>query len=142
MHEQIKVVEVPITYSERVGRSKLSVVRDGARFLNSILMTALTYNPARILGLIGVGLVGLGLVVGALAFLLNGFNAKPDGQFASLFTGLVLISAGVNTFAIGTTFNYIVSLFHKRQIRQGLLGRPIFRAPLNLILVGWALARW
>jgi len=42
MHEHIKVVEVPIKYSERVGRSKLSVVHDGTRFLNSILMTALT----------------------------------------------------------------------------------------------------
>src|SRR5215510_6054584 len=56
MHEQVRVVEVPIPYSERVGRSKLSVVRDGMRFLNSILMTALTYNPTRIFGLIGVGL--------------------------------------------------------------------------------------
>ncbi|MCP4185872.1 MAG: glycosyltransferase family 2 protein, partial [Hyphomicrobiales bacterium] len=52
MHEHIKVVEVPITYSERRGRSKLSVVHDGMRFLNSILMTALTYNPTRIFGLV------------------------------------------------------------------------------------------
>jgi len=56
MHEDIKVVEVPINYSERVGRSKLSVVHDGIRFFNSILMTALTYNPTRIFGLVGVGL--------------------------------------------------------------------------------------
>ena len=126
MHEQIKVVEVPITYSERVGRSKLSVVHDGIRFLNTIL----TYNPVRILGLIGLALICLGFVVGLLALMLGG-GAKPDSQFAYLFAGLVLVSAGVNIFAIGTTFNYIVSLFHKRQIRQGLLGRPIFSVPLE-----------
>jgi hypothetical protein len=30
MHENIRMSEVPIPYSERLGRSKLSVVRDGA----------------------------------------------------------------------------------------------------------------
>lgn len=131
LHEQVKVVEISIPYSERVGRSKLSVVHDGARFLNSILMTALTYNPARILGLVGFMLACLGLIVFLLALLLAGFRAKPDGQFAALFAGLVLVSAGINVFSIGTTFNYIVSLFHKRRIRQGLLGRPVFRTPLE-----------
>jgi glycosyltransferase involved in cell wall biosynthesis len=131
MHEHINVVEVPIPYSERVGPSKLSVVHDGIRFLNTILMTALTYNPARIFGLTAMAMVGLGLLVGILAILLGGYSAKPDGQFAALFAGVVLIAAGVNVFAIGSTFNYIVSLFHKRQIRQGLFGRPIFNVPLE-----------
>ena len=33
----LRMTEVPITYDERVGRSKLSVPRDGVRFLWSIL---------------------------------------------------------------------------------------------------------
>lgn len=136
MHEHIKVVEVPIPYSERVGRSKLSVVRDGYRFLNSILMTALTYNPVRLFGLTGFGLVCLGIVVALVSFLLANSSLKADSQFATLFAGLVLASAGINIFAIGATFNYIVSLFHKRQIRQGLLGRPIFQTPLETHF-GW-----
>lgn len=131
MHEHVNVVESPIPYSERVGRSKLSVVRDGIRFLNSILMTALTYNPVRILGLTGLGLVCLGILVSLLSLLSPVSNSKPGGMFAYLFAALVLASAGVNVFAVGTAFNYIVSLFHKRRIRQGLLGRPIFRAPLE-----------
>ncbi len=137
MHEHIRLLEVPIPYSERVGRSKLSVVQDGVRFLNSILITALTYNPVRILGLVGIGLICLGVVIGLLSFLLPSFNAMPSGQFASLFAALVLVSAGMNIFSIGTTFNYIVSLFHKRRIRQGLLGgRPLFRRPLEFHF-GW-----
>ncbi|MFC1976022.1 glycosyltransferase family 2 protein [Chloroflexota bacterium] len=131
MHEDIKVVEVPIPYSERVGPSKLSVVHDGIRFLNTILMTALTYNPVRIFGLTGLALAGMGLIIGILALVLGGSSPRPDGQFAALFAGVVLIAAGVNIFAIGATFNYIVSLFHKRQIRQGLFGRPIFSVPLE-----------
>jgi len=132
MHEDIRVVEVPIPYSERVGRSKLSVVQDGIRFLNSILITALTYNPVRIMGLTGVGLVCLGIIISLFSFLFPSFRLLPNDQFASLFAGLVLVSAGINIFAIGTTFNYLVSLFHKQRIRQGLWGkRPLFRVPLE-----------
>ena len=131
MHEQIKVVEVPITYSERVGRSKLSVVHDGLRFLNSILMTALTYNPVRIFGLVGLGLVCLGILIALSSLLAPVLSTRHDALFAALFAGVVLAAAGANIFTIGTTFNYIVSLFHRRQIRQGLLGRPIFQTPLE-----------
>ena len=49
------MVEVPIPYSERIGHSKLNIVRDGSVFLHSIIRTALTYNPVRILGLLGLG---------------------------------------------------------------------------------------
>ena len=62
LHEKMNMIEVPITYSERVGRSKLSVVRDGIRFAQSIVETALNYNPVRplgIFGLSGAGLAGL-----------------------------------------------------------------------------------
>ncbi|MCK4976434.1 MAG: glycosyltransferase family 2 protein, partial [Anaerolineales bacterium] len=59
IHEGIRMAEVPIPYSERLGQSKLSVVSDGSVFLQSIIWTVLTYSPVRILGVIG--LVGLGL---------------------------------------------------------------------------------
>jgi glycosyltransferase involved in cell wall biosynthesis len=131
MHENITVVEVPIVYSERVGRSKLSVVHDGTRFLNSILMTALTYNPTRIFGLTGFGLVILG-ILSTFWRTISRSQAKPeDSLLASWFSGLVLISAGINIFSIGTLFNYIVSLFHKHPIRQGLFGRPLLKQPLE-----------
>ncbi len=43
-------VEHPIPYSERVGQSKLSVVRDGVRFLRVILGTVFAYFPLRVFG--------------------------------------------------------------------------------------------
>jgi hypothetical protein len=43
----------------------------------------------------------------------------------------VLGIAGVDLFALGVTFNYLVSLFHKRPIRQGLFGKPFFKTPLD-----------
>jgi hypothetical protein len=122
------MVEVPIPYRERVGRSKLSVVRDGMRFLRSIVWTALTYNPVRIFGMAGFGLALLGLLVALVTLLQRQDGAWPFPRF---FAALVLIVAGVNLFSVGTLFNDLVSLFHKRHIRQGLFGRPLFGYPLE-----------
>lgn len=131
MYEDVRIVEVPIHYSERVGRSKLSVVRDGMRFLNTILTTALTYNPARIFGLLGAGLVGLGFLSALWRTLTQSKARREDSQLVSWYAGLVLGAAGVNIFSLGAVFNYLVSLFHKRPIRQGLFGKPLFEKPLE-----------
>ncbi len=131
MHENIKVVEVPIPYSERVGDSKLSVVHDGMRFLNSILMTALTYNPTRIFGLIGFGFVSAGALSSLYRTLRRSPASREDSQLVSWFVGMVLGAVGMMIFSIGTLFNYIVSLFHKRPVRQGLFGKPLFHKPLE-----------
>src|SRR5690349_15256345 len=44
LHEGVRVRQVPIPYSERVGHSKLSVIRDGSIFMQSMLWTVLSYN--------------------------------------------------------------------------------------------------
>jgi glycosyltransferase involved in cell wall biosynthesis len=133
IHENLKMVEVPIPYSERVGRSKLSVVNDGMRFFNSIVWTALSYNPVRILGLIGLaGVAAAVAIAAALAVLrLGGVNRLgPWGVFA-VFAGLVLGVTGVTLFNLGAMFNYLVTLFQKRPVKQGLFGKPIFDPPLD-----------
>jgi hypothetical protein len=43
-----RIVEVPMTYAERVGESKLRISRDGVRFLVSIGDAALLYHPGRL----------------------------------------------------------------------------------------------
>jgi len=136
MHEHINVVEVAIPYKERVGRSKLSVVRDGFRFLNSILITALTYNPTRLLGMAGASLVGLGILSSFWRTIRRSPAKREDSLLVSWFAGLVLAAAGMYIFSVGALFNYIVSLFHKRPVRQGLFGRPLFRKPLEEYF-GW-----
>ena len=139
VHEGLVIAEVPIPYSERVGRSKLSVMRDGSLFLRSIIWTALTYNPVRILGV--VGLAGLGLALLALLGLifarLRGVTTLEPSAIAVLFGGAVAGFTGLTLFALGITFNYLVSLFHQRPMRQGLFGKPLFRQPLDRHF-GWA----
>jgi glycosyltransferase involved in cell wall biosynthesis len=133
LHEDVKMAELPIPYSERVGRSKLSVVRDGARYVQTITWTSLYYNPVRLLGglaLLALGLAGLIALATLFARLIGVTALGPLGAFA-LFSMLVLAVAGVSLFNLGATFNYLVALFHHRPVKQGLFGKPIFDPPLD-----------
>ncbi len=138
LHEGINIGEVPIPYSERVGRSKLSVIRDGRIFLQSMVWTVLSYNPVRILGTIGSLGIGVALLVfvGFLIARLQGITTLGPWGVVALFSALITSIAGINIFALGVTFNYLVSLFYKKPIRQGLFGKPIFKTPLDLHF-GW-----
>lgn len=133
VHEGVKLLELPIPYKERLGRSKLNIVRDGLRFLQTIIWTALNYNPVRILGGIGAVMAGLGVIIGLvlIGMRLAGVTQLGPGGVAATFTAVVLALGGINLFALGVTFNYLVALFHKRPIRQGLFGKPLLKTPLE-----------
>ncbi len=123
LHEGVTIVETPIPYKERSGRSKLSVVRDGLRFTRSIVWTALTYNPVRIFGGLGLALLLLALLIAGGQVALHLISGQAEWSFPMLFGALVLGLAGVTLYTTGTTFSYVVALFHRRPIRQGLFGR-------------------
>lgn len=133
VHEGVKLLELPIPYKERLGRSKLNIVRDGLRFLQTIIWTAMNYNPVRILGGIGAVMAGLGVIIGLvlIGMRLAGVTQLGPGGVAATFTAVVLVLGGINLFALGVTFNYLVALFHKRPIRQGLFGKPLLKTPLE-----------
>jgi len=130
LHEQMNVVEVPIPYSERLGRSKLSVVHDGRIFLQSILWTVMMYNPVRILGLIGLG----GVIIAFLAFLalliarLSGSTSLGPWGITGVFIGAISGVVGVSLYALGVTFNRLVGLFNREATsKQGMFGGLIFK---------------
>lgn len=128
VHENLRMVEWPIRYEERVGRSKLSVVHDGRRFLTTILWTALGYNPSRVLGLVGLAALAAAGALGAGLVALRAAGVDtlgPWGVFGAFGT-LVGGVAGVSILNLGITFNYLVSLFHREPVRQGLFGRPVW----------------
>lgn len=61
---QLRVVEVPMAYAERIGQSKLRVFRDGVRFLVAIFNALLLYRPSRIFNLLATLCVGVALTWG------------------------------------------------------------------------------
>jgi len=139
LHENLNVIEIAIPYSERLGRSKLSIIRDGRIFLESMVWTVMLYNPVRIFGIIGLigimlaGLIGLGLVIARLA----GVTTLGVWGVVAVYSALVAGVVGISIFALGAAFNYLVSLFYKTPIRQGLFGHPLFKTPIETYF-GWA----
>jgi hypothetical protein len=108
-------------------------VRDGFRFTNAIVWTALAYNPVRIIGLVSLALFAIAGVIGLYTLLLrlSGVTTLNAWQVYALFSAVLVTIAGVSLFSLGAMFNYLVSLFHQTPIRQGLFGKPIFNPPLE-----------
>lgn len=130
LHEEMKVVEIPIPYAERLGRSKLSVVHDGRVFLQSILWTVMMYNPVRILGLVGLGGVAVMMVafLGLLIARLSGITTLGAWGIAGIFIAAVSGAIGTSLYSLGVTFNRLVELLVGRQIqKQGMFGGLVFK---------------
>lgn len=134
LFERLSVVELPIPYAERSGRSKLNVVRDGLRFLTAIIWTVLQYNPARILELCGSGALMFSGSIGVLFIMarLNGVTQLRTWGVLAAYSSLVLAVGGVSAFSLGIAFDRLVALFHHRPIRQtnwisGMLGFSLER---------------
>ncbi len=133
LHEDIKMIEVPIAYHERKGRSKLNPVKDGIRFLKTIIWTGLSYNPVRLFGFIGgLGVVFAALIGAALVTARAGGSTEIDplGAFA-LFWAVVSAVVGISIFAFGATLNYLAGLMRGEEVKLGLFGRPIFEPSLD-----------
>ena len=98
-----------------------------------MVWTAFSYNPVRILGLLGMGGLGAAVLVflGLVLVRLGGTTSLGPWGVVALFTALISAVAGIDLFALGVTFNYLVGLFYKKTIRQGLFGKPIFKTPLD-----------
>ena len=85
------------------------------------------YNPGRVLALAGVLLAGLGTLsgIGLVAMRLGGITQLSPWGVAAAFAALIGGVAGTSLVNLGITFNYLVSLFHRIPVQQGLFGRPI-----------------
>jgi hypothetical protein len=82
------------------------------------------------LGLGGLGIAGL-VFLWILYIKLHGVTTLSPWGVAVLFLALISTVTGVNLFALGITFNYLVALFYKKPIPQGLFGKPILKTPLD-----------
>ncbi len=133
LHEELVIVEIPIAYAERIGRSKLSVVRDGVRFTNTIVWTTMTYRPVRVWGGIGLALGALAALIALILFadwiFVNRFlqSYAPYAAFAMLVLGVL----GTSVFSLGVMFSYLIAIFTHKPVRRGMFGRVIFDPPLD-----------
>ncbi|HEY6990107.1 MAG TPA: glycosyltransferase family 2 protein [Bryobacteraceae bacterium] len=63
LDRNLKMHEIDMPYAEREGRSKLSVVRDGIRFLKVIVEAAFLYRPERPLSMLASACLAAGVLL-------------------------------------------------------------------------------
>ena len=95
-------------------------------------------TPFKILGIVGaIGMLLSALVViGFIIARLSGVQSLGAWGVVALFSALVNGVVGISIFSLGAAFNYLVTLFHKSPVRQGLFGRPLLKNPLEFSF-GW-----
>lgn len=144
-HEGLKIVEVPIPYEDRVGRSKLHVVRDGLNFFLAILNITRLYDPLKFFGVIG-GSILLAALLLSLAPLVHYWAVRrvEEDALYRLFTVMVLLVAGVNVISFGAFSNTVLSIlsgkastsrsFWERLLLRGAVIRHFDKIGASLIL--------
>ena len=97
-----RIVEVPIPYAERRGRSKLNILEDGFRFLRVILGTVFAYYPLKVFGPMGVffGALALSYSLHPVSYYLRQHALKED-MIYRLLTILTLTVCGLVVLAFG-----------------------------------------
>ena len=116
---RLKIEEVPMPYEERVGRSKLGVIRDGVRFLYIIVFAACCYAPIKTMAA-AAAMIGL---FGVLSIWILSWAAGSDGV-ATVF-GLAAGLAAFLAFCTGLVCH---------QLNMLLLGPRRHIGPLERIL--------
>jgi len=139
LHEGLDIREIPMSYDERAGRSKLNPVTDGLRFLFTILGTAHRYNPLKVFGTLGLLMLGLALAYGTgplVRYLEVG--RVEEWAIYRLAAVMVLAVAGVNVICFGAVANLLLAAARgvapfRNSVLGRLLVRPAFMKRLWLI---------
>jgi len=143
LDHNLTIAEVPMTYEERVGRSKLGVVQDGVRFLKTIVDIALTYAPFKFFGIAGIVLFLAGFLYGLypLLYYLR-FRMVPDYMIFRLVTVMVLIVTSIGIFTVGIISDEVIQLMYHRTGRIRGFKAVIYRmlSQRTLIIFGVVVA--
>ncbi|HZP57384.1 MAG TPA: glycosyltransferase family 2 protein [Dehalococcoidia bacterium] len=92
----LRVADVPVPYSERLGEAKLNTFRDGWRHLRFLLLA----SPNYLFTLPGLLLSFLGVLTLGLALPRNGIEIG-DLTWQPIFIGGILVVVGVNALLLG-----------------------------------------
>jgi len=135
MQKGLRVLEVPTPYFARVGQSKLRVMADGLAFLGSIVGVAISYNPLKFIGPLGIACIvaGVYLSIDPVLYYLH-YRRVEDRELYRLITISVLAVSGLHIINFGLFSNAILAQsFGEAPDRRSLLGRLFLRSPVMRI---------
>ncbi len=117
--DELKLIEVPISYRERVGKSKLSVVRDGVRFLKVIMDIILSYRPLRFFFYVAAlaMVLALGLLVEPAVFYFTQ-RQVPNWMIYRLMVVVVLMLTSLAIMTVGLVADQVAELVNAEVRRR------------------------
>lgn len=113
--ERLGIVECPMRYAERIGESKLHVVRDGVRFLRTIFEMTLMWQPAKVFTISAVACLACMTMLAAhpIESWLRVGQLQEDTIYRLLFCSL-LGSLGVLALSAGVVSDNLHRLWSER----------------------------
>ena len=103
-----KIVEIPIEYRERVGKSKLNPLKDGARMLTALLSVAYTETSllSKMVLLPSIAFIFIGLITGFISIYEKVLYGVISHEFYPIFTAF-LILVGIQLISLGLIVDYL-----------------------------------
>jgi glycosyltransferase involved in cell wall biosynthesis len=137
----LRIKEIPMSYTQRIGKSKLHVLADGFGFFKIILKTAFAYRPLLIYNVFTVLCVACALayLYSPLAYYLHNRRIEDYMYYRLSAITLMLIVAAI-TFNIGL-INHRITLLRNRKsfVPEGFLAKFIGLWGIGLILCAIAI---
>ena len=136
---RLTLTEVPVPYAERIGRSKLSVVKDGLRFLAAIVRAAMCYRPARPMLIAATILAVFALLIGAMP---SGhwlrYGRLEEWMIYRILLASLLATLSAFTACIAIVADRVAETAHGRAIASGAIVTRLRK--LSRSRMGWVTA--
>lgn len=110
----LTIVETPISYSERVGDSKLSVIRDGLGFFKIIVTIGISFRPFKLFAIPGGLLVAVAIAY-AVPLWANylRLNVVPEDRIYRILFIIAAFNCGVTYLGLGALLEHVPRSIHK-----------------------------
>lgn len=140
MDGKLKIIEEPMEYKEREGKSKLSVIKDGQQFLKTIIEISLYYKPLKLFSLIGSLLIIVALIYAIHPVMYYLAYHRIEEIFIYRLISIVVFSLiGINFVLFGFFVqNFLCIIYNKPDIHDNVSNKflKILLYPYNLIRMG------
>ena len=112
---KIKIKEIPTSYHERIGSTKLTPIQDGTRILTTIIRLMRDTRPLALFGSVGLVFVILGFLSG-LEVLAEYLESGTVSRIPTAILSALLVILGVQSLSLGLISDMIKSRTHEKRI--------------------------
>jgi glycosyltransferase involved in cell wall biosynthesis len=146
----LRIVEVPMAYAERVGESKLHVLRDGVRFLVAIMNALLLYRPSRIFGVLSAVCILVALAWGMYPLEFYFRNQRLEewmiyrvllcaflGTCAFTFTGAGVLSEQILSLVYRRRWRTFFGQWSEKLFSDGVLAAFVVLSIVAAVICVW-----